>query len=319
MRVASLLPSATEIVFALGAGADLVAVSEKCDFPAAAARLPVVVRARIDDTGSQVEIDAQVNRLMAAGESLYEVDTETLAQLECDLILTQDVCHVCAASPSDLEHSHCDARVLSLHPSRLDDVWCDIERIGTALGRERAARTLAAELRARTQPLAAAAERPRTLCLEWFDPPFIAGHWVPDMVDRAGGVDVLGLVGEPGYRCAWDRVLASDPDRIVLMPCGYHLDQVEQQVRAFAWPPGWHKLRAVRGGHVYIVDASGQFSRHGPRLADGLQTLRDILADHASSVDSSLAGQLWSGEPTNGRRGAKPRVQAAQAAWRRCA
>lgn len=280
MRVASLLPSATEIVFALGAGADLVAVSEKCDFPAEAAQLPVVVRARIDDSRSQGEIDAQVNRLMQAGESLYEVDTAALASLQCDLILTQDVCHVCAASPSDLEHSHCSARVLSLHPSRLDDVWTDVERIGDALGRRPQAAALAHRLRARTEPLATPPSAPpRVLCLEWFDPPFIAGHWVPDMVERAGGRDVLGVAGEPGYRCDWDRIVASDPDLIVLMPCGYHRDQVDDQVRSFAWPSAWRQLRAVRAGRVYCVDASGQFSRHGPRLADGLETLRAILAN----------------------------------------
>jgi len=285
-----LLPSATEIVFALGAGAELVAVSEKCDYPAEAAQLPVVVRARLDDSCPQGEIDAEVNRLMAAGESLYEVDTAALARLECDLILTQDVCHVCAASPSDLASGQCSANVLSLHPSRLYDVWDDIERIGTAIGRQPQATALANRLRVRTQPVAVSPAAPlRVLGLEWFDPPFIAGHWVPDMIARAGGVDVLGIAGEPGYACTWDRVLASDPDVIVLMPCGYHLDEVEQQANSFAWPDGWQHLRAVRGGHVYLVDASGQFSRHGPRLADGLETLREIVADvrHPGASSSS--------------------------------
>lgn len=298
MRVASLLPSATEILFALGAGEDLVAVSEKCDYPAEAAARKVVVRARLDDSRPQADIDAQVNRLLAAGESLYEVDTAALMQLQCDLVVTQDVCHVCAASPADLaaamERGQCPARVLSLHPMGLEDVWLDIERIGAAVGREHQARLLADALRARTQaPAAAPAIRPRVLCLEWFDPPFVAGHWVPEMVARAGGDDVLGVAGEPGYRCEWEKILRSDPDLIVLMPCGYHLDQVEEQARRFSWPPGWSELRAVRSGQVYVVDASGQFSRHGPRLADGVQTLREVIANISEPAVGAASQANW--------------------------
>ncbi|MGH9520565.1 MAG: ABC transporter substrate-binding protein [Terriglobales bacterium] len=298
MRIASLLPSATEIVFALGAGPELVAISEKCDYPAEAAGRRVVVRARLDDSQPQAEIDAQVNRLLAAGESLYEVDTDALTHLQCDLVLTQDVCHVCAASPADLaaamERGQCPARVLSLHPMGLDDVWLDIERIGVAVGREPQARALAEALRARTQsPMAVPGPRPRVLCLEWFDPPFVAGHWVPEMVERAGGLDVLGVAREPGYRCSWQRILESDPDLIVLMPCGYHLDQVEQQARGFAWPPAWNGLRAVRGGQVYLVDASGQFSRHGPRLADGVQTLQEVMAQYQTPGSSTASQSNW--------------------------
>ena len=294
MRIASLLPSATEILYALGAGEELVAVSEKCDYPIEAQRKTVVVRSLIDDTRPQGDIDAQVNRLLAAGESMYQVDTAALTQLHCDLWVTQDVCHVCAASPHDLDTALACAvgapLLVALNPRRLEDVWADILRLGAAVGREPRATALVAELEARTAH--APAGGLRMLCLEWFDPPFLAGHWVPDMVARAGAVDAMGRAGEPGFPSTWPEILASDPEIVVLMPCGYHLDEVVAQVREFAWPPGWDQLLAVRAGNVFAVDASGQFSRHGPRLADGIETLRQIVAA-ASIRPGATAGPDW--------------------------
>ena len=297
MRIASLLPSATEILYALGAGEELVAVSEKCDYPADALHKTVVVRSQIDDSRPQGDIDAQVNRLLAAGESLYQVDAALLAQLHCDLWVTQDVCHVCAASPHDLDSALACAvgapLVVALNPRRLEDVWADIVRLGAAVGREPRAASLVAELEARTAPPPASGLR--MLCLEWFDPPFLAGHWVPDMVARAGAVDVMGRAGEPGFPSTWDKILASNPEIVVLMPCGYHLDEVVAQVEAFPWPAGWERLPAVRAGHVFAVDASGQFSRHGPRLADGVETLREIvgLANSGRRSAIAAAGRHW--------------------------
>lgn len=302
MRIASLLPSATEILYALGAGDELVAISEKCDYPDAVRSKTVVVRSRIDDTRSQEEIHAQVQGLVAAGEALYEVDLAALARLQCDLLITQDVCHVCAASPHDLEQGLCRLdpapQVVALHPCRLDEVWQDVETLGEAIGRPARGHELAAALRAAVAARidwrgAAAAATPRVLCLEWFMPPFIAGHWVPDMVACAGGLDALGMAGQPGFACDWERVLASRPDAIVLMPCGYHLDEVERQAREFVWPEGWQRLDAVRAGNVFVVDASGQFSRHGPRLADGVQTLREILAAFHRHDRSASGGNSW--------------------------
>lgn len=298
MRIASLLPSATEILYALGAGDELVAISEKCDYPDAARVKPVVVRSRIDDTRPQEEIHAQVQGMVAAGEALYEVDVAALARLQCDLLITQDVCHVCAASPHDVEDGLCQLnpalRMVALHPCRLDEVWQDVEALGEAIGRPARGRELAAALRAAVAaPLPRTSPAPRVLCLEWFMPPFVAGHWVPDMVACAGGCDALGVAGEPGFACDWARVLASRPEVIVLMPCGYHLDEVERQARSFAWPDGWQRLAAVRAGNVFVVDASGQFSRHGPRLADGVQTLREILAAFQRGDRSADGGSSW--------------------------
>lgn len=298
MRIASLLPSATEILFALGAGDELVAISEKCDYPDAVRAKTVVVRSRIDDTRPQAEIHAQVQGMVAAGEALYEVDLAALARLECDLLITQEVCHVCAASPHDLAQGLCrldpEPRVVALHPCRLDEVWQDVETLGEAIGRRERGRELAACLRAAVAaPPAGSAPIPRVLCLEWFMPFFIAGHWVPDMVACAGGCGALGVAGEPGFACDEARVLASRPDVIVLMPCGYHLDEVERQARCFAWPEGWQHLAAVQAGNVFVVDASGQFSRHGPRLADGVRTLREILAAWQRDDRSATGGSSW--------------------------
>ncbi|MGH9486731.1 MAG: ABC transporter substrate-binding protein [Terriglobales bacterium] len=293
MRIASLLASATEILFALGAGDEVVAVSEKCDFPDAARQRPVVVRARIDNQRSQEEIDEQVNRLRAAGESLYEVDTATLAALRCDLVVTQEVCHVCAASPQDLQSGlrgmSCPPHVIALKPRRLADVWRDVERLGEATGRSVRARQLVAELEARTQ-VGPTRSAPSMLCLEWLAPPFVAGHWVPDMIECAGAYAVLGVAGQPGFRCEWAHVLVSNPGVIVLMPCGYHLDETERLARTFRWPAGWSKLAAVRYGNVFAVDGSGQFSRHGPRLADGVDTLREIVT---ATTTGCARGENW--------------------------
>lgn len=293
MKIASLLPSATEILFALGAGDEVVAVSEKCDFPAAARQRPVVVRARIDDQRPQNEIHEQVNRLRAAGESLYAVDAGELAALGCDLLVTQDVCQVCAASPKDLESGlrgiSCPPHVIALNPHRLADVWRDVERLGEATGRRERARQLIAELEARTRATPTSSA-PRMLCLEWLAPPFVAGHWVPDMIECAGARSVLGVAGEHGFRCEWNRVLASNPDVIVLMPCGYHLDETERLAGTFTWPVGWSKLGAVRRGAVFAVDGSAQFSRHGPRLADGVDTLREIVS---ATTAGGVRGANW--------------------------
>ncbi|MGH9482052.1 MAG: ABC transporter substrate-binding protein [Terriglobales bacterium] len=304
MRIGSLLASATEILYAIGAGDEVVAVSEKCDFPAEARGKPVIVRSRIDGRLPQRVIDEQVNQAVRRGESLYEVDAAALARLGCDLLVTQDVCHVCAASPQDLG---CilgalapPPALLALNPHRLADVWDDIRRLGAATAREAQAEALAAALDARTRaPGCAPAHRPRVLCLEWFDPPFIGGHWVPEMVALAGGEDVLGVPGGPGFSAAWDRILETRPEAIVLMPCGYHLEGVVEQYAQFRPPPGWDDLPAVRAGRVFAVDASGHFSRHGPRLAEGVESLRQIVAacaappPHPSRAVARRRGAAW--------------------------
>lgn len=285
MRICSLLPSATEILFELGAGDSVAGVTFECDFPPEARNKRVVVRTRLEHSEDPVEIDRQVQDFVARGESLYEIDRAAVQAIEPDLIITQDLCHVCAASPGDLASVLSDLRrkpeVLSLNPQSLGDVWKDILAVGSAIGRTGQARELVDELEGRVlavvQAVSGSSTRPRVACLEWLDPVYVAGHWVPEMVACAGGVDVFGKAAEPSFRQTWEAVLKANPEVIVIMPCGYGLQQAVKDFNIMTPPEGWESIQAVRDGRVYGVDASGYFSRPGPRLAGGVEILASIL------------------------------------------
>jgi iron complex transport system substrate-binding protein len=284
MRICSFLPSATEILFALGLGDSVAGVTFECDFPPEALARRVVVRPRIKPSLPPAEVDREVNAFVARGESLYEVDSAGLKSLEPDLIITQDLCHVCAATPDDLGTTLAALprapKVLSLSPRTLRDVWRDILSVGEATGRQAQAAALVQEIErgvARVEQAAVSAKRSRVVCLEWLDPPFIAGHWVPEMVALAGGIDAMGKPGEPGFRTTWESVLDAQPETIVVMPCGYHLREAAAEFRSLPRAPGWEGLPAVRQGRVFAVDASSYFSRPGPRLATGLEILAHLL------------------------------------------
>jgi len=290
MRICSLLPSATETLFELGAGDSLLGVTFECDFPQAARQKRVIVQTRLRHSEDPAEIDRQVNNFVSRGESLYEVDFEALQAIQPDLIITQDLCHVCAASPGDLASALAalerKPEILSLSPQSLPDVWNDIRTLGTAVGRGSQAGDLAVQLEDRVAAVAEAVShsstRPRVACLEWLDPPFAAGHWVPEMVSCAGGLDVLGKAGMPSCRTTWSDVLKANPEVIVIMPCGYGLEEAVKQFNLMIRPEGWESLQAVRDGRVYAVDASGYFSRPGPRLAGGVEILAGILHPEAA-------------------------------------
>jgi iron complex transport system substrate-binding protein len=290
MRICSLLPSATETVFELGAGDSLFGVTFECDFPQEARRKHVIVRTRLRHSEGPAEIDRQVNEFVARGESLYEVDREAVQAIQPDLIITQDLCHVCAASPGDLASVLAalerKPEILSLRPQSLADVWTDIRAIGKAVGRVGQARELVVRLEGRVAAVAQSASRsstrPRVACLEWLDPPFAAGHWVPEMVHYAGGIDVLGKAAMPGYRTTWADVLKANPEIIVIMPCGYNLEQAMEEFNALSLPEGWESLSAVQDSNVFAVDASGYFPRPGPRLAGGVEILAGILHPETS-------------------------------------
>lgn len=280
MKICSLLPSATEILFALGLGDEVAGVSHECDFPPEARSKPILIKSRITHTESAAAIDKQVREFLARGESLYSVDFELLRTIEPDLIVTQDLCHVCAATPDDLgaalAHLGRQPHVVALNPHSLADVCADIRTVGEATGRAERAHQVMAEFErtvANVERSVAGFDRPRVLCLEWLDPPYVAGHWVPEMVERAGGIDVLGQPGKPSFRVDWETALAMQPEVIVIMPCGYSLAAAEAEFRALPLPRGWNELPAVRDGRVYVVQASGYFSRPGPRLAAGLKIL----------------------------------------------
>ena len=283
MRICSLLPSATEIAYAIGLGDSIIGVSHECDFPADAATKPSLLRTRIDPQAPPAEIDRQVREIISRGESIYAVDAEMLSSLAPDLILTQDLCHVCAASPDDLgavlASFERPPKVLALTPHTVEEVWGDIQTVGDACGRGDEGRRIVAELRRRMAALHRdATDAPRVLCLEWLDPPFVGGHWVPEMVEMAGGIDVLGKAGLPGVEVDWESIVAADPDIILAVPCGYHRHEVEEELKIVPFPAEWHALRAVREGRVFAMDASSHFSRPGPRIAEGVVEMAELFA-----------------------------------------
>ncbi|HEV2385828.1 MAG TPA: cobalamin-binding protein [Candidatus Acidoferrales bacterium] len=300
MRVCSLLPAATEILFALGAGDSVFGVTHECDYPPEAATRPALIRPRIDVAASPAEIDRQVRERVERGESVYAVDASLLATIQPDLVVTQDLCHVCAASPDDLPAALArlakPPQVVSLAPQRLADVWNDIRRLGALVGRAAEAEALAARLEARPGAVEAAgraAPRPRVLALEWLDPPFVGGHWVPEMIELAGGVPLLASAGVPSVALDWAAVLATEPDVIVLMPCGYNLQRTLCEYSRSALPGGWRHLSAVRAGRVAAVDANSYFSRSGPRLADGVEILARILHPDLASAAIPPGSLEW--------------------------
>lgn len=285
MRICSLVPSATEILFALGLGDSVAGVTHECDFPAEAAKKPAVVRPRLDPQAHPAEIDRQVSAMVARGESLYVVDAELLGQLSPDLIVTQDLCHVCAASSDDLATALTRLpkypQVLALTPHSLVDVWNDIRRVGDAAGYREQGEALALALADKVTQISrrasAAARKPRVLCLEWLDPYFVGGHWVPEMVAMAGGEDALGREAEVSFRVSAEQVGESRPDVIIVMPCGYDASRAATEFQSVRSKPLWTKLSAGQNCRAFAVDASAYFSRPGPRLADGVALLAHLL------------------------------------------
>ena len=302
MRICSLLPSSTEILFALGLGDEVLGVTHECDFPPEARDKRVVVRSRLPHTSDSAEIDRLVREFTERGESVYRVDAQALREIDPDLIITQDLCHVCAASPDDLAAAltvlmHAP-RVLSLNPHSLADVWNDISTVGAATGRSTEAHIFVSRLKERVAGVQRAVEpfmrdsaRPRVVCLEWLNPPYIGGHWVPEMVALAGGADVLGRAGEPSFRVDWQQVLSAQPDVILVMPCGFNAEQTVEEVGRTTFPPGWQDLPAVREARIFATDANSYFSRPGPRLADGVAILASAIHPQAW-IESIPSGAL---------------------------
>lgn len=285
MRIASLLPSATEILYALGLGDSVVGITHECDFPPEAAKKPPLIRPRVDPSAAPAELDRQVRELMSRGESIYAVDDALLRSLAPDLIITQDLCHVCAASPDDLGTALARMQnppdVLSLHPQTLAGVWDDIREIGKATRRVAEADQVATELARRVAQIEAlvanAASRPHVACLEWLDPIYVGGHWVPEMVVCAGGTDLFGKPGTSSFRVTPQQVIDAQPEIILVMQCGYGVERNREEYRRTKFPPGWNELPAVRSKRVFAVDANSYFSRSGPRLADGVAILAHLF------------------------------------------
>jgi iron complex transport system substrate-binding protein len=279
MRIVSLLPSTTEILFDLGAGDDVVGVTFECDHPVEARSRTVVSTSAMPGGLTPAQIDSFVADAMSRGEDLYHLDEGALSGLDADLVVTQDLCAVCAVDVTvvddALAHLGCSAEVLTIDPHTIDEVLSSVGALGKATGTDDRAEQLVASLRARIDDVVrrvAARPRPRTLVLEWTDPAFAPGHWVPEMVDLAGGHCVLGTAGEKSYRVGWDDVRAAGPDIVVCAPCGFGLEQstslAEELVAAELLP---------RDVAVWAVDANASFARPGPRLVDGVEALAGIL------------------------------------------
>lgn len=283
MKIASLLPSATEIVYALGLGDDLVGVTDECDHPAEAVTKPVISRSTLPQGRIQTprEIDDAVRARVAASQPPYQLDTELLRRERPDVIITQDLCRVCAVPSGQVGAALDriglpDATVLTLDPQTLDDVIASIGIVGRALMRTEQAEELMASLRQRVAAVKETAKRLPTVsvfALEWSDPPFSAGHWVPDMIEAVGGMPVLAQKGEPSRETAWHEIRAAGPEVIVFMPCGSYLEEAEDEADSFLEQPEFADTPAVRNGNVYAVDATSYFSRPGPRIVDGLEIM----------------------------------------------
>ena len=309
MRIWSLLPSATEILFALGLGDEVTGVTHECDYPPQVQGKPRVTRSFIDSSRPSRDIDQQVGERLRLGQQIYAIDEAQLGANPPDLIVTQDLCPVCAVSPSDfsghIEATGCQARVLCLNPTSLEGILQDIRQIGEASRRLPEAEALVASLQARIDAVATAVAdvqgRPRVLCLEWLDPPLPAGHWLPQMVALAGGQD-SGLIapGTPSRKLAWQEMRAVQPEVIVLMPCGFPAQRAVQESMALLPLDDWLGLPAVRQGRVFAVDANAYFSRPGPRLVDGLEILARILHPDRWTLEASAAHILKQVPPPAG-------------------
>ena len=299
MKIASLLPSATEIVYALGLGEDLVGVTDECDFPADAVTKPVISRSAMSQGPrplSSREIDQAVRERLGAEQPLYILDKELLRREQPDLILTQDLCRVCAVPAGHVEQALEElgtsaAKVLSLDPHSLEDVIAQIDVVGKLVDREDKAAELTGTLRARVARVKEIALRVPTVtvfCLEWSEPPFVAGHWIPEMVQSAGGVNLLNENGQRSAEVAWHQIRDAAPEVVVFMPCGYYLDEAEEEAQKFLHQAEFADSLAARNGNVFAVEATSFFSRPGPRLVDGLEIL--AWAIHPEAYPEPPAG-----------------------------
>lgn len=274
-RIVSLLPSATEILFAIGAGDRVVGVTHECDFPPEARTRAALTSSLLPgDVVSAGAIDRHVRASVHSGSSLYALDAERLAQLDPDLIVTQELCAVCAVSYEIVQRAakrlRGDPRVISLEPSSLEDVYATIGFLGELCGRERDAAEVVAGLRAREAVLRNPPRdvKPRALILEWTDPPMSGGHWTPGLVETAGGIPLLAHPGANSQTLAWDAIAQADPDVVIVVPCGFDLAHAQSAVRELAANATWNALRAKTSGHAYVMDGNAYVNRPGPRLID---------------------------------------------------
>lgn len=285
LRIVSLLPSATEIICALGLDDQLVGVTHECDYPPSVLKLPKVTKTLIPTDASSAQIDSLVRDRLGQQSALYSLDMDALEALRPDLIVTQALCDVCAVAEEEVKNAACMLpgmpRVLNLEPETLDEVLDCIHDVGVATGKEMRAREVVAALHRRvdsvTGPGRAVGHRPRVALLEWLDPPFSTGHWNPELIRLAGGVDGLGREGEKSVTLRWEQVTAWNPEVVLISCCGFTAERTMQEVGILRNVEGWAELSAVREGRVFVTDGASYFSRPGPRLVDSLELLAHVV------------------------------------------
>lgn len=286
MRIVTLLPSATEVVAALGLDDELVGISHECDYPPAlVANKPIITQSAIPHGLSAQETDQLVSEKIHRGESLYTLDFDLLESLKPDFIITQELCEVCAVSAPIVRDVACRLssmpQLVSLEPTKIAEIFDNLRTVANVAGVPERAEQAIARLNARldqiTMRLRETLSRPRVYCMEWLLPPFSGGHWVPEMVAYAGGVEMMGETGEKSRRLEWDAILAAQPEYLFLMPCGYNVEMIERELMTTNFPPQWWQLPAVQNGNVFAVNANSYFSRPAPRVVEGIEILAALL------------------------------------------
>ncbi|MDQ2843654.1 MAG: cobalamin-binding protein [Acidobacteriota bacterium] len=300
LRILSLLSSATEIVHALGLGEYQVGRSHECDYPPVVLELPVCSRPSFPVSGSSAEIDRLVKERLASALSIYELDAALIGSLSPTHLLTQTQCKVCAVSLEDVEKAlqnelRTGARVISLEPFALVDLWSDIRRVAGGCGKEDAGNKLVCMLQARMlaieQQARLSSVRPRVAAIEWLDPLMAVGNWVPELIELAGGRNLFGVAGQHSPWMTWEEVVAADPDIIVALPCGFDLARTRSEMHCLCDRPGWNRLKAVQSGNVFVCDGNQFMNRPGPRLVESLQIFAEIF--HPEEFPAALEGIGW--------------------------
>ncbi len=285
-RVASLLPAATEIVCAVGAEADLVGISHECDFPETVRRLPALTRARVRPAGPSHDIDREVRLVLQDALAVYEIELARLEAARPDVIVTQDLCDVCAVSFSDVCAAtaalvHQAIRIVNLHPTRFDDIWADIARVADALGRAAEGAKVVSDLQARVSAIttrsSARGERPRVVAIEWLDPVMLGGMWMPELIERGGGIPLVTRPGDHAPTLTRDALQELSPDVVLIKPCGFPLDRTLEELPLLRASLPWESWRAVHAGRVYVADGNAYFNRPGPRIVESLEILAACL------------------------------------------
>ncbi|MDO8675102.1 MAG: cobalamin-binding protein [Candidatus Omnitrophota bacterium] len=286
MRIVSLIASSTEIVCALGFEGSLVGRSHECDYPLDVRQLPACSEPKFNIHGTSREIDERVKTIVRESLSVYRVDTERLKALKPDVIITQDHCEVCAVSLKDVQEAVCDwvgdeVKIVTLRPNALLDVWQGIRQVADALGQPNQAEKLIRHCQERMSDIArktkSLPQHPSVACIEWIEPLMCAGNWVPELVEMAGGKDLFGKPGEHSPWMSWEQLHQADPEVIIVMPCGWDIERIRQEMPILMKNPGWHQLKAVRQNKVYLTDGNQYFNRPGPRLVESLEILAEIM------------------------------------------